>query len=620
MKAICLPRFSSTCILQFLAVTIASSAVASTAFADETDTNMDEVVVEAFRLPTPLRDTGASIWIVDEALIKSRGYIHMTDALASAPGVTVNQNGPFGGQATARIRGASSDQTLVLVDGIMVNDTSTPGGGFNFGVFDVSDVERIEVLKGPQSTLWGSDAIGGVINIVSKTPEAGLNGDVSASGGSFGTQQYRASVEGGNETGDFRISYSDISTDGISKADADDGNTEEDGYDAETISFKGGINLPGDARLTVNYRQTDGDTEFDSFGLATGTQDGDEHSETLLTTAQVSLTFPLFDDRLQNTLKYGDMNIDRDSFSNGAPSFSSEGERHVIQYQGTYTFDSDHYLSAGLEDEESDNGVESFSSIGLYALYQFSPIEDATVSMGIRQDDHDEYGSETVGRLSAAWAVTDSIDLRASWGEGFKAPTIFQTTFFCCGATGPNSDLKPESSEAFDVGLDWAFPNGRGGMSVTAFRQDTENQINFSFAVGGFENIDEVASKGIELAIDYQLTETLSAATNVTYLNSEDGNGQDLILIPRWTADLAFKWQATASLNTTLAVVYNDEEDDIRGTVDSWTRIDLSAVYTLNEHIELFGRIENASDENYQQTFGYGTPERSGYVGVTYAF
>lgn len=582
--------------------------------------NIDEIVVEAFRLPSQLSDTGSSVWIVDRALIESRGYLQMTDVLTTVPGVTINQNGTFGGQASARIRGATSDQTLVLVDGIMVNDVSTPGGGFNFGVFDVSDVERVEVLKGPQSTLWGSDAIGGVINVVSRTPEEGLNADVRVSGGSFGSQQYGLSVEGRNDTGDFRISYNDQSTDGISKADEDDGNTEEDGYDNQTLSLKGGLNLPGNTRLELSYRDTEAETEFDSFGVATGVQDGDEVSETDFSTAQASLMFPLFNDRLQNRLTYADTEIERENFSNGAPGFSAEGSREVFQYQGTYSFSEQHQLSIGIEEEDTDNGSESFSNTGIFALYQASPTEDLTISLGVREDDHEEYGSETVTRISAAWSLTQQVDLRASWGEGFKAPTIFQTTFFCCGATVANPNLQPEESEAFDIGVDWRLASGNGELSLTAFKQDTENQISFSFAVGGYENIAEVESQGLEFAFDYRWTDTLTTSANITYIDSEDGNGQELIRIPELTADVSVTWRPMPALSTSLVAVYNDEEEDSRGTVDSWTRFDLSAVYDLNQQIELFARIENLGDEDYQQIFGYGTPERSGYVGVTYSF
>jgi vitamin B12 transporter len=595
-------------------------AVSVSALAADSADDIDEVVVQAFRLPATQSETGASVWVVDEAMIKSRGYMHMTDVLTSVPGLTINQNGPFGGQASARIRGASSDQTLVLVDGIVVNDVSTPGGGFNYGSFDVSDVARVEVLKGPQSTLWGSDAIGGVINIVSKTPDKGLNGDVGVVAGSFGTQQYRVAIEGGNDTADFRLSYNDISTDGISKADADDGNSEEDAFDSETLAFKAGVNLPGDARLQFSYRSTEADTEFDSFGVNTGTQDGDELSQTEQTSAQVSLTFPLFDDRLENTLKYADSDVDRQNFTNGLAGFSAEGERKVFQYQGTYTVNENHQVSLGYEEEDTDNGTIEFSNTGIYALYQFSLIEDLTVSMGVRQDDNNEYGTETLGRVSASWSLTDYVDVRASWGEGFKAPTIFQTTFFCCGATGPNTGLQAEESDAFDVGVDWRFPNGDGSLSVTLFDQDTTNLIDFSFGVGGYENISEVESRGVELAFSYRLTETLSATTNLAYINSEDGDGQELARLPELTADLALIWRPIAGLNSTLAIVYNDEEEDSRGTVDSWTRLDLSANYAVNDNVEVFGRLENLGDKDYQQIFGYGTPERSGYVGVTYTF
>ncbi len=594
---------------------------ASHVYADEATYNnnqLEEVVVEAFRLSTPEDETGSSVWIVDQALIERRGYVHMTDALTSVPGVTINQNGSFGGSASARIRGASSDQTLVLVDGIMVNDVSSPGGGFNFGTMDLSDVQRIEVLKGPQSTLWGSDAIGGIINIVSKEAEDGLTGELSGSGGSFSTQQYQGSVAGAGDVGSFRFSYYDFSTDGISKADEDDGNTEEDGYDAETISFRAGLNLPADARLEVNYRSTEADTEFDSFGLATGVEDGDELSKTETSTSQVTLTIPVLDGRLQNTLRYADTDIDRENFSNGAPSFSAEGDRKVLQYQGTFALTDSQQISIGYEDEDADSGNNDASNKGIYALYQFSPLDALTVSMGLRQDDHDDYGEETVARVSAAWQVNENVGLRASWGEGFKVPTIFQTTFFCCGATGPNTNLQPEESEAFDIGVDWRFD--RGELSLTYFDQDTENQLNFSFAVGGYENLDEVDSQGLEFALDYRLTNTLSASTNITYIDSEDGNGGELVRLPEITADIALSWQPSEKLQSTLVVVYNDEEEDSRGTVDSWTRVDLSASYRFNDNLRLFARVENLADEDYQQIFGYGTPERSGYLGVTYSF
>lgn len=611
---------SRTCLV-FLTSALSSVPVITHA-ADKSanDDTLDEVVVQALRLPSTLAETGSSVWVVDEELIRNRGYLQMTDALTSVPGLTINQNGSFGGQAAARIRGASSDQTLVLLDGILLNDVTSPGGGFNFGAIDVSDVERIEVLKGPQSTLWGSDAIGGVINIVSKTPTEQLTGNVGVTVGSFGTQQYRATASGGNDTADFRVTFNDLSTDGISKADEQDGNSEEDPFETQTLSLKGGVNLPLNARLQLNHRTTDATTAFDSFGAATGVQDGDEVSETELSNTLVTLTIPAFDDRLNNTLRYGKTSIDRQNFTNGAAGFNAEGERIVLQYQGNFTINEAHQISFGYEDEETDDGTTEFSNTGIYALYQVNPLDTLTVSMGVRQDDNNQYGSEIVGSIGAVWSANENIDLRASWGEGFKVPTLFQTTFFCCGATGPNTALEAEKSEAFDIGLDWRFLDNNGTFSLTVFSQDTENQIDFSFAVGGYENIAQVDTKGVELAVQYQFTESLYTAASFAYIDSKDGNGQELQRLPKLTGDLSLNWQPVPKLNTTLVVIYNDDEQDSRGVVGGWTRVDLSAVYQFNDHVDVIARIENLGDKNYQQIFGYGTPERSGYVGVTYTF
>ena len=590
--------------------------------ADGTETNqIEEIVVEAFRLPTEVTKTGSSIFVLDQAQLKQRGHIYVTDALMTVPGVTVNQNGPFGGQATARIRGASSGQTLVMIDGIVINDASSVSGAFDFGSVELSDIEKVEVLKGPQSTLWGSDAIGGVINIVSKAPGQELSGEVGSTIGSFGTTQYRGVLSGGNELGDFRINLSDTNTDGISKADEDDGNSEDDGYDAQTISAVLGINLPGNSRLQINHRETETETEFDSFSFssASGVADGDELSEVERSTTQVRLTVPALDGRLVNTLVYAQSETERTNFTNGVFGFSAQGERDVLQYQGTFKVNDSQTFSFGYEDESSSSSSNDADIDGVYALYQLSPIENLTVSMGVRRDDHSDFGEETVGRISAAWEATDDLNIQASWGEGFKAPSIFQTTFFCCGATEPNPDLQAETSEAFDIGFTWQF-NNRGSIGLTYFTQETENQIDFNFGIGGYENIAKVDSDGFELALNYRITDNLSAIANVTHLSSEDGDGNELVRIPELTGDLSLNWQATEDLSATLAVVYNDEEEDSRGTVDDWARVDVSGTWSPSEVVEVFARLENLTNRDYQQIFGYGTPERSAYLGLNYRF
>ena len=605
---------------QILLCALSLSIVCQNSHAAEPKSEIEEIIVTALRLNTTVQQSGSSLSIIDEELIRDRGYNFLADAIVSATGVTLNQNGSFGGQASVRIRGFSSDQTLVLVDGVPVNDTTSPGGGFNFGALDALDVQRVEVLKGPQSTLWGTDAIGGVVNIVSKPAAEDLSGNISVLGGSFGSQRLSGTISSANDLGDFRVSYADAKTDGISKADEDDGNDEEDGFDSQTVSVKGGLNLWKAARLDVFYRDTDASTEFDSFGVVTGTEDGNERSDTVHSSAQATLSFNLFSDRLENTLTYGHTEIERKNFTDDVSSFSADGERTLFRYQGSFSISETQLLSVGYETEESESGNDDTTIDGAFALYRFEPLENVTLSFGVRRDDHDTYGSETVGRIAAAWQVSESLLLHSSWGEGFKAPTLFQTTFFCCGATSANTGLKAEYSDAYDVGMSYEFADGDALLSATYFDQNTQDLINFSFAVGGYENIAEVDSSGVELEFSYGFSDAWGITANLTYLDSEDGSGNEQVRLPEITADLSLSWKPSEALRSSLVVIYNDEEGDSRGTVDSWTRADLSASYQLPKNIELFARIENLFDEDYQQIFGYGTPERSGYIGARYQF
>lgn len=580
----------------------------------------EELVVSAGRLRSTAAESGSSVWIIDETLIRQRAQVDLIDVLASAPGVTINQNGPFGGQATARIRGAASGQTLVLLDGVPVNDVTSPAGGFDFGPADTSGLARIEILKGPQSTLWGSDAIGGVVNLVTHRPRPGLRGGVGLGVGSYGDARVEARVEGGNDRGAARLTLAHRRLDGISRADEADGNTEKDGHEVHTVTLAGRVAVTRDVHLDLDVRHFEADTEFDAFGVVTGTMDGDERSRTRQTTAQLALGFAAFEGRLDNRFKFAWTDLDRDSFSGGAPSFSASGQRRFWQYQGNLALGDRQQLAFGVEHEDTEDGDDEAGTDGAYVLYELRPIDALTLAVGVRSEDTDRFGSETVGRLSAAYRFVDALTLRASWGAGFKAPTIFQNTFFCCGAVAPNPDLRAESSEGWDVGADLELADGRAAVALTWFHQDTTDQIDFDFAAGGYLNIAEVETDGVEFAFDVVLTDHLDAAANLTWLDSRDGNDQALARTPEWTADISLNWRPRADVDAALVLIHNGEETDSYGTVDAWTRADATVNWRVNDKLTVFGRLENLTDTDYQQVFGYGTPGRSGRVGFRVAF
>ncbi|MBY9068186.1 TonB-dependent receptor [Hyphomonas sp. WL0036] len=602
------------------AATIAVAVPAFAQISEAEESRLGPVIVEGSRLGQTATEVGSSVSIISAQDLEKLDFDFALDAVATAPGVTINQNGAFGGSASVRIRGASSGQTLVLIDGVPVGDPSTTDGSFNFAYLDTANIERIEVLKGPQSTLWGSNAIGGVVSVVTRQPETGFGGSAFAEYGSFNTFRGGASIEGANEAGDFRFSASGITTDGLSKADKKNGNSEDDAYESATVSAKGGLNLPNSARLQATILYNQAESEYDRFssGAQGSVADGDEVTENETLSGNVSLKLPLMDGRFENLFLIGYSDITRENFTNGAQSYFAEGDRTLYRYQGTFAINDANKVSFGAEREETTANGDAASIDGLFALYELKPGENLTLTAGVRQDDDNRFGSETTARVAAAWSVTDGVTIRSSWGQGFKAPSLFQTTYICtfCGLSEPNADLKPETSEAFDIGLEWRSADGRAAAGVTYFDQDTENLIDFSYTAG-YDNIARVESKGVELFASYVLASWLSVSGNYTYIDAEDGDGNELTRLPEHSGNVSLAFDPDGPFSGAVLVRYNGDEANTNGTtLKGWTRVDLTGRYAINERVELYGRVENLFDKHYQQILGYGTPGLSGSVGI----
>lgn len=605
-------------------ILILSFLLSEYSYSQELDTNslnsseIENITIRSTRIPAGAKDIGSSLYIISEDQIKARGFKDAIDAISSAPGVTSKQNGSFGGVGTIRIRGASSSQTLVLVDGVPVNDSSSPAGGYNFEYLNTSNIQSIEVLKGSQSTLWGSDAIGGVINIYTKQPESTSFG-ASAEIGSFGLKRGSADINFAGSNSRFRVSTSKTSVDGISKADEKDGNSEDDGFESESYSMSVSIDLDS-LILKGSLSYMESQVEYDSYGFATGVQDGDERSNTDEFIGSISAFFDLFDDKLQNSIFISQSDINRDYYSNGSFSFGAEGKRELIRYQGNIEVNEFNKIAFGLESEESKVDVDESTIDGSFLLYEFRPNSKIIISTGIRNDDHEGFGSKTTRRISGTFKPSDNLIIRSSWGEGFKVPTIFQSTYFCCGATSANSSIRPETSTSYDFGFELFFNEMNSNFSITYFDQDINDQINFSFGVGGYENIDKVNSEGFEIALDYQISKLMSLYLNYSYIDSVDGNGSSLFYVAKDSGEAGLIYEPNNSFSGSIIARYNGSESSSYGKIDSWIRFDVNGSYKLSGTNELYFRIENLLDEEYQQIFGYGTPERSGIIGLRSKF
>ncbi len=603
---------------------LTSVALSPVVYADD---DLQEIVTSATRYARPLSEIGSSISIINADDMEKSQTVFVQDILQTVPGLSLNQSGAFGGVSTLRIRGASTDQTVILIDGVQINDVSAPGGGFDFANLDPNGIERVEVLRGPQSIMYGSDAIGGVINIITPTGSDGLSGSLFGEGGSYNTFRAGGHIAGGTDKLNFSLSGSGITTDGISKADENDGNSETDGY--RNISLHGKITgkLSENHSLQLISRYVDSRNDFDGFpppfyALA----DTDETSFTKEFLIAGRGFFNYLDGALQNTLSVEYSTTDRSGEAGGVdqPFLSFEGSRFNLDYFGHYDVSDDFGLSFGLQHEETKADTISplkFNIDSIFTELSWQGVEGLTLTAGVRYDDHNQYGGTTTPRITAAYYFpTSETKIFANWGEGFKAPSVFQLTYICgfCGLISPNADLKAEESDGWEIGLEQRVADGKVLLAVTYFNQNITNMIDFDFAIG-YGNLANVHTKGVELSLDAQLSENLTVNGNYTFTDATDrATGDDLIRVPRNAAFAGVNWQASPVLNLGLSLTYNGKEKGnfFSPDVTGWTRVDFKVAYNINDDIEIYGRIDNLTDKEYQQISGYGTADRSYFAGI----
>lgn len=602
----------------------ACAALAPLAAAAQSADRDAPIVVTGTRLPTALDAATAPVSVLTAADLERRQTTFLADALATMPGLTISRNGAFGGQTSLRVRGASSQQTLVLVDGVAVTDPSGPAGGFDAGSLDAAEIERVEVLRGPQSTLWGSDAIGGVVSIVTQAPAPGLSGRAFAEAGSFGTVRGGGGFAVGAGPFAARLGGVAIHSDGISKADARDGNPETDGYDAQALNARARYDAAPALRVDLFGRYAASETDTDSFGFVTGVTDGPDRAEQTERSGGLTARIGAENARLTHRLTLAAADIDRTSFTTFG-DFPAKGARTSARYEGQARFGERLRTAFGAERERTSVRGSGASTIdGVFALAEAKPRDDLTLTAGVRRDDHSRFGDVTTTRLGLRYTPSAALGLRASWGEGFKAPSIFQLLgdgFF----VAPNPALRPERAEGWDAALFGTWLDGRASGEIGYFELKSRDLI--SFGATGYVNVARAESTGVEVSGKIAVTPRVALSGSFTQTDAIDATtGAKLLRVPERAASVEATWRATDKLDLALLGRHVGETKDIvvaanpRGRIAAWTRLDATARYALSPRFELYARVENVTDEAYQEVFGYGTPGRSAYAGVRVRF
>lgn len=614
-----------------------------------------DIIVVANRSAAELVTVGVSATVLTLPQIQADQALNVSDILALQPGVSVARNGGVGEPTSFFIRGAETDQTLVMIDGVKLDDPSAPGGGFDFANLLVGDISRIEVLRGPQSTLYGSQAIGGVVNIITADPTRPLQGDAQVEGGTYDTLYGKGAVGGKDGPWTWRVAANYYSTTGVSAFDQRLGGKEPDGYHNAGISSRLGYEIAPDVSVDLRGVYLQARSKFDGFSTPTFTfGDDNEWGTTRESIGYAGLNFGLFDDRLKNRLAAQYTVTQRDNYDPAdAPTtktFDGRGINARAEYEGTYAIAQGWTGVFGAESERESITTSSpaFDAAGTaptkaydiinsgYGQLQAEPIHGLNLTAGVRYDEHSTFGGHTVGQASAAWSPNGGQTiLRTSWGQGFKAPTVYQL-YSAYGNTG----LKPEQANGWDAGVEQKFWGGRIDLQATYFGRNTTDLIDFAYCYstatalcadgrfGYYDNVAKARAQGVELSAELRPLPGLDLSANYTYLddrNRSPGTDFNNVLArrPADTANLTATYVWPDKLSTAVAVRYAGKsyDDDANTLVlKSYALVDLRAAYPLGHGLEAYARIENLFNKAYETTYEYGSLRRGYYGGLRMSF
>ncbi|MEN3949975.1 TonB-dependent receptor [Iodidimonas sp. SYSU 1G8] len=602
-------------------------AMPGTGFAQTLDTTaLEEVVVSASRTGLKPREIGSSFSVIDAEDLQANQVTVLRDLLQDLPGIQISNNRP-GGFSNLSIRGSDNDQVLVLIDGIELGDPSSTSTQFQMDHLTALDVSRIEVLRGNQSSLYGSDAIGGVINIVTRrATEDGLTLNGEMEGGSFGTFNGGASLYGKTGPLDVRLSVTGHRNDGPSLAAPTAGpSVEPDAYSRYGFSGRIGYQITDNLEIVATGFLSRTDSDLDGTGTDVSSNDNVEKDEDA---AAIQVNHKAFDGRWRNSLLASYYQAERLYFGRSTRPEGDQylGKKRNLNY--TSAFDATEWLSVvvgGNLEEESTDQITSFSgdfiekvdTKSVFGEVALKPLENLTLTGAFRYDDNSQFGGFDTYRGTVAYVLPAALaggdlKLRASYGTGAKAPGLYQLY----DPTYGNPNLTVEESQGWDAGFDLNWADPQINLTVNYFESHVEDEIEF--ILNGYRMGGESKSKGVEFGATAQITPWLSVSQSYTYLSSRKLPANTWKGRPRHSGATSVTIYPLEDLSITARARFKSENlsSGVNRPVDGFVTVDLLVSYRVNDQLELYGRVVNLFDKDYMLNWGNSTYGLSGFVGV----
>lgn len=598
----------------------------------------------------PLDEIGTAVSVVTKQDLLDQQTRHAADALRSLPGVSVSRQGAFNNQTVVRIRGAESNHTLVLIDGVEVNSASTDGF-FDFSNLGADEIEQIEVVRGPQGGLYGTGAVGGVVNIITKSGKGPLTIRARGEGGAFGTRDGALQVSGGNDDLYGSVTLQGRSTDGFNIATT---GSEDDGGRLSTLALRGGVAVLDNLQLdgTLRISKNDGDRDgFDGVlnDISIPSDDGSFFTNRLWV-GRLQATLDTLDGALIHKLYVSGTETDaRDTDVTYSSFLHSVGDATKVGYTSTYKLESPatpgvrHFLTGLVERERQRFEQPSDASMPHRERHTTSYAGEARgeyydtlfLTANVRRDDNDFVEDFTTWRFAGALKVPQTpFRLHSSVGTGVKYPSLSEQygsfAFFT-----PNADLVPEEAFGWDAGVETTILPGRAKVDITYFDTELTNEIDFrslaDFTSQPFNREGESTRRGIEVGATYRLFDGLTLAAAYTYLRARESDGSvEVRRAPHsGRVDVNYAFDGGRG-NVNVAAIYNGDMLDnafdlgtfsaTKVALDEYWLINVAASYEVSPGVALYGRVENAFDADYQEVFGYETAGVAAYAGLRFTY
>lgn len=611
---------------------------------EESVNQMGEMVVTATRTATPVREIGRSMTVITHQEIAESGLTYLIDLLRLTPGLDFYSSGPHANSATLRFRGLNGYHTKVLLNGIPIQDESAPQVQPTISDMMLDNIQRIEIIRGTSSTLYGSNAIGGVVNIITrkgKGQDQVASGRLGTEGGSHGRNRFYLTASGSKDKLDYSWSSSYFNESGISSRSGSPINDDNDAYRNQAHSGELGLQLAENLRLELFGRFSDSEEEYDNgspavpaWGIPATPDTGAIHLQYWSAGAKLA-AIRLFD-IWDTTFQYGINDTQRGfrdttgwsagaKFSGRTQLFSWQNSLHLNE-RNTLTFGYDRTK----EQAETASVDADYTTDAFFVQHQTEPLDDLFLTGGVRYDDHSTFGGETTWTASAAYLIERTgTKLKLSAGKGYRAPSLYELYDPLYG----NPDLGPETSNTWDAGFEQEAIGGKLRFGMTYFSTRVKDYINWVLTnpvlfTGSYMQVSGIKTQGVESFVEYTPMPALSLRATHTFqhTNDMDTESSPIAYRPRHKGSAEVVWRflenrGVADLNALYSGTQNVSTWDPGPThLDHYLLVNLSVSYKVTQNLRIFGRIENLLNQNYEVARNYGTYDRSFYGGLEWLF